>query len=134
MLGSIVTQLHEEMKALKEKLREADEKLRAQQSESSNTDAIINCSNCAKLEEKIEELNKNAADKQQEFDNLKKQLDESVKDLEKEAALRAGLENQWQEKREAHKNEVHILREQVNDKLLYIYSFHINYNLLIYFF
>ncbi|KNC32339.1 hypothetical protein FF38_12478 [Lucilia cuprina] len=112
VLGSIVTQLHEEMKALKEKLREADEKLRATQTEK-NSDTISNCKNCANLEQKIEELKANAAEKQEEFDNLKKQYDESVKDLEKEAALRAGLENQWQEKREAHKNEVHILREQV---------------------
>ncbi|XP_065370177.1 rab GTPase-binding effector protein 1 isoform X2 [Calliphora vicina] len=113
VLSSIVTQLQEEMKALKEKLREADEKLRASQIEITNSDTISNCSNCAKLEEKLEELKTNAAEKQEEFENIKKQLDESVKDLEKEAALRAGLENQWQEKREAHKNEVHILREQV---------------------
>ncbi|KAM7345152.1 rab GTPase-binding effector protein rabaptin-5 isoform 2-T2 [Cochliomyia hominivorax] len=113
VLSSIVTQLHEEMKALKDKLREADEKLRAQQNEETDSSVNIICSNCANLQERIEELKSNGDKKQEENDSLRKQLDESVKDLEKEAVLRAGLENQWQEKREAHKNEVHILREQV---------------------
>lgn len=113
-MGSIVTQLQEEMEALKKKLREADEKMRSKQIELENLNAVSNCGNCLKLEEKLEEHKIQIADTHAKFEELKKQLEESIKDLEKEEALRAGLENEWQEKREAHKNEVHALREQVH--------------------
>lgn len=114
MLGSIVTQLQEEMKALKEKLREADDKLRASHSDLESVETTSVCNNCASLEEKLMQCDVKATAEEKKLNNLKKQLEETVKDLEKEAALRADLENQWQEKREAHKNEVHVLREQVS--------------------
>lgn len=101
------------MKALKEKLREADEKLSSKQIEMENFSTVANCGNCLNLEEKLEESKTQIANNNAKLEDLKKQLEESIKDLEKEAALRAGLEIEWQEKREAHKNEVHNLREQV---------------------
>ncbi|XP_058979799.1 rab GTPase-binding effector protein 1-like [Musca domestica] len=122
VLGSIVTQLQEEMKALKEKLREADEKLHTTntsilgEDEQANTTkplSPVTCENCNALEKDIEILKTNEAAKNEKLEKLKKQLEEIQKELEKEAELRAVLENQWQEKREAHKNEVHVLREQV---------------------
>lgn len=114
MLGSIVTQLQEEMKVLKEKLRDADDKLRAPlQSSLANAEIISTCNNCNSFEEKLKQSEIKTAAEQVKWEHLRKQLDETVKDLEKEAALRADLENQWQEKREAHKTEVHVLREQV---------------------
>lgn len=110
------------MKALKEKLREADEKL---QTTHSHNDEAVNkeltsplalpstCNNCITFEKKIEELKNNEITLNEQLEKSKKYLEETQKDLEKEAELRAVLENQWQEKREAHKNEVHMLREQV---------------------
>ncbi|XP_061394376.1 rab GTPase-binding effector protein 1 [Musca vetustissima] len=123
VLGSIVTQLQEEMKALKEKLREADEKLQTThnsigalgQEEDATQKPLspVACENCPALEKEIETLKSTEATKNEKLEKLKKQLEEIQKELEKEAELRAVLENQWQEKREAHKNEVHVLREQV---------------------
>ncbi|XP_073844783.1 rab GTPase-binding effector protein rabaptin-5 isoform X2 [Musca autumnalis] len=120
VLGSIVTQLQEEMKALKEKLREADEKLQTTNTQDQEDDDSTNkplspvaCGNCPQLEKDMEELKSTVAAKNEKLEKLKKQLEEIQKELEKEAELRAVLENQWQEKREAHKNEVHVLREQV---------------------
>lgn len=110
------------MKALKEKLREADEKL---QTTHSHNDEGVNkeltsplalpstCNNCITFEKKIEELKNNEITLNEQLEKSKKYLEETQKDLEKEAELRTVLENQWQEKREAHKNEVHMLREQV---------------------
>ncbi|XP_013097984.1 early endosome antigen 1 [Stomoxys calcitrans] len=118
VLASIVIQLQEEMKVLKEKLRQADDKLQTSHCQNDDgacgeTKPTLACNNCANLETKIGEIHASEALNKEKFDKLKKQLEETHKDLEKEAELRGVLENQWQEKREAHKNEVHTLREQV---------------------
>ncbi|XP_075167010.1 rab GTPase-binding effector protein rabaptin-5 [Haematobia irritans] len=125
VLQSIVTQLQEEREALKEKLRKADEKMQTSHNqnddvEHTETQQLSTCTNCVILENRIEELNANDKVGKEKLEKLRKQLDEALKDLEKEAELRGVLENQWQEKREAHKNEVHNLREQVsaNEKQL----------------
>uniref|UniRef100_A0A1B0BEQ5 FYVE-type domain-containing protein n=1 Tax=Glossina palpalis gambiensis TaxID=67801 RepID=A0A1B0BEQ5_9MUSC len=126
VLGSIVTQLQEEMKVLKEKLREADEKLQATSSSKphlpSTAKAADNsttqtenfpCSNCPTLENKIKELIEKATEDHNKIEDLQKKIGEFNEELSKEAALRHDLESQWEEKREAYKNEVHALREQV---------------------
>ncbi|XP_030381981.1 rab GTPase-binding effector protein 1 [Scaptodrosophila lebanonensis] len=134
MLHSIVEQLQEEMKALKEKLRDADEKLQVKTAIlspmeeaalpiSNDTDAIHKststdlpdnlCESCSKVEKKFEELTSQRMEQRKQIDSLQKQLDESRVTLDKEAVLRKDLEDQWQEKREAHKSEVQNLRQQV---------------------
>ncbi|KAH8350157.1 hypothetical protein KR067_003670, partial [Drosophila pandora] len=126
MLHSIVEQLQEEMKALKVKLREQDQQLQAKSSkiEESQTDSGAThkstsmdatestCESCPLAEKKAEELNATIKKQQKQVDLLQKQLVESRETLAKEAALRKDLEDQWQEKREAHKSEVQSLREQ----------------------
>lgn len=134
MMHSIVEQLQEEMKALKEKLRETDEQLQAKSvmtehkeettssinddgeviHKSTSTDLIVStCSSCSTLEQHSEELRAQVKQQQKQLDAIQKQLVESREQLSKEAALRNDLENQWQTKREAHKSEVQNLREQV---------------------
>lgn len=126
MLHSIVEQLQEEMKALKVKLREQDVQLQAKSAkiEESQTDSGAThkstsmdatestCESCPLAEKKAEELNATIKKQQKQVDLLQKQLVESRETLAKEAALRKDLEDQWQEKREAHKSEVQSLREQ----------------------
>ncbi|KAH8271569.1 hypothetical protein KR018_008724 [Drosophila ironensis] len=126
MLHSIVEQLQEEMKALKVKLREQDELLQARPAgeETSHTDAAAmhkstsmeaaesGCESCSGAERRSEELSASIKKQQKQVDLLQKQLVESRETLAKEAALRKDLEDQWQEKREAHKGEVQSLREQ----------------------
>ncbi|KAH8258164.1 hypothetical protein KR038_007204 [Drosophila bunnanda] len=127
MLHSIVEQLQEEMKALKVKLREQDEQLQARlavrKEESSVTDASAmhkstsmdvaesGCEACSVAEKRAEELNAHIKQQQKQVELLQKQLAESRESMTKEAALRKELEDQWQEKREAHKSEVQSLRE-----------------------
>ncbi|KAH8372607.1 hypothetical protein KR009_000602, partial [Drosophila setifemur] len=126
MLHSIVEQLQEEMKALKFKLREQDEQLQAKivskkeslldpttMHKSTSIDIVEStCEGGSLAEKKVEELNVTLRTQQKQVDLVQKQLLESRETLAKEAALRKDLENQWQEKREAHKSEVQSLREQ----------------------
>ncbi|XP_020802355.1 rab GTPase-binding effector protein 1 [Drosophila serrata] len=128
MLHSIVEQLQEEMKALKVKLREQDEQLQSRlavsKEESSVHDASAmhkstsmdvaesGCEACSVAEKRAEELNAHIKKQQKQVELLQKQLAESRESMAKEAALRKELEDQWQEKREAHKSEVQSLREQ----------------------
>ncbi|XP_016974360.1 rab GTPase-binding effector protein 1 [Drosophila rhopaloa] len=120
MMHSIVEQLQEEMKALKMKVREQDEQLQAKSSvdasalhKSTSMDvAEGSCESCSVAEKKTEELNAHINKQQKQVDLLQKQLVESRETLAKEAALRKDLEDQWQEKREAHKSEVQSLRDQ----------------------
>ncbi|EDW85816.1 uncharacterized protein Dwil_GK22941 [Drosophila willistoni] len=122
MLHSIVEQLQEEMKALKEKLREQDEQLQLKPSihdeslpihQSTSMElADSSCESCITAEKKAEEVSLQVKRQQKQIDLLQRQLVESRETLTKEAALRKDLEDQWQEKREAHKTEVQSLREQ----------------------
>ncbi|EDX08009.1 rab GTPase-binding effector protein 1 [Drosophila simulans] len=120
MMHSIVEQLQEEMKALKVKLREQDEQLQAKSAsdesalhKSTSMDVAESaCESCSLAEKKTEELGAHINKQQKQVDLLQKQLVESRETLVKEAALRKDLEDQWQEKREAHKSEVQSLRDQ----------------------
>ncbi|XP_001361915.2 rab GTPase-binding effector protein 1 [Drosophila pseudoobscura] len=126
MLHSIVEQLQEEMKALKEKLREQDGQL---QSKSIAKQAVVtdmsaihkstsmdvaesSCEACSVAQKTAEDLTANIKKQQKQVDLLQKQLVEARETLGREAALRKDLEDQWQEKREAHKSEVQNLREK----------------------
>uniref|UniRef100_A0A034VH24 Rab GTPase-binding effector protein 1 n=1 Tax=Bactrocera dorsalis TaxID=27457 RepID=A0A034VH24_BACDO len=135
VLRSIVVQLQEEMEALKEKLRETDDKLRNQES-SALTNATaqengtpkddisinkstsidintISCDACLQFEKQLQESLAKSAEDQNTINAMQKAIAASREDLQKEAALRKDLEDQWQERREAHKTEVQKLREQV---------------------
>ncbi|XP_033156718.1 rab GTPase-binding effector protein 1 [Drosophila mauritiana] len=120
MMHSIVEQLQEEMKALKVKLREQDEQLQAKSAsdesalhKSTSMDVAESaCESCSLAEKTTEELGAHINKQQKQVDLLQKQLVESRETLVKEAALRKDLEDQWQEKREAHKSEVQSLRDQ----------------------
>uniref|UniRef100_W8ANK6 Rab GTPase-binding effector protein 1 n=2 Tax=Ceratitis capitata TaxID=7213 RepID=W8ANK6_CERCA len=135
VLRSIVVQLQEEMEALKEKLRETDDKLRNQESiavnnanstenQASKDAASINkstsidintisCDACQQFEKQLQELQAKSAEDKATINSMQKAIAVSREDLQKEAALRKDLEDQWQERREAHKTEVQKLREQV---------------------
>ncbi|XP_017960973.1 rab GTPase-binding effector protein 1 isoform X2 [Drosophila navojoa] len=138
MMHSIIEQLQAEMKALKEKLREADEQLQAKAStsqrteeatesvldganamhKSTSTDLVEDsaaCSSCNTTEQRANDLAAQVKQQQKQLDILQKQITEAREQLSKEAALRNDLENQWQTKREAHKTEVQNLREQVKN-------------------
>ncbi|XP_030562444.1 rab GTPase-binding effector protein 1 [Drosophila novamexicana] len=138
MMHSIVEQLQEEMKALKEKLRETDEQLQAKSStserreestetitdasnglhKSTSTDLVsahAACMDCNSAKQLTDELSAQVKQQQKQLDVTQKQLVESREQLSKEAALRNDLESQWQAKREAHKSEVQNLREQVKN-------------------
>ncbi|XP_017002079.2 rab GTPase-binding effector protein 1 [Drosophila takahashii] len=120
MMHSIVEQLQEEMKALKVKLREQDDQLQAKSAteesalhKSTSMDVAEGaCESCSSAEKRADELNAHIGKQQKQVDLLQKQLVESRETLAKEAALRKDLEDQWQEKREAHKSEVQSLRDQ----------------------
>ncbi|XP_004517582.1 rab GTPase-binding effector protein 1 [Ceratitis capitata] len=135
VLRSIVVQLQEEMEALKEKLRETDDKLRNQESiavnnanstenqASKDAESInkstsidkntISCDACQQFEKQLQELQAKSAEDKATINSMQKAIAVSREDLQKEAALRKDLEDQWQERREAHKTEVQKLREQV---------------------
>ncbi|XP_054740604.1 early endosome antigen 1 [Anastrepha obliqua] len=133
VLRSIVVQLQEEMAVLKEKIREADEELRnsnaaanvmPKEDETPKDDTSINkstsidinaitCDACLQYEKKIQELHAKSTEDQATISAMQKAVSMSREDLQKEAALRKDLEDQWQERREAHKTEVQKLREQV---------------------
>ncbi|XP_023171890.2 rab GTPase-binding effector protein 1 [Drosophila hydei] len=138
MMHSIVEQLQEEMKALKEKLRETDDQLQAKTSTSQRkeetTESVIDganamhkststdlvepssaCNSCDSTEQRSDDLTAQMKQQQKQLEILQKQITESREQLSKEAALRNDLENQWQTKREAHKTEVQNLREQVKN-------------------
>lgn len=130
-----MVQLQEEMEALKEKLRETDEKLRSQEStaltnvitqengtpkddisinKSTSIDInTISCDACMQYEKQLQEMQAKSAEDQITINSMQKAITASREDLQKEAALRKDLEDQWQERREAHKTEVQKLREQV---------------------
>ncbi|XP_067628386.1 rab GTPase-binding effector protein 1 isoform X3 [Eurosta solidaginis] len=139
VLRSIVVQLQEEMEALKIKLRETDEKLQIQGTtaaaattvststenesplkrefvinKSTSTDInTLTCDACSQYEIKLQELQAKSNEDLATINTMQKAIAMSREDLQKEAALRKDLEDQWQERREAHKTEVHKLREQV---------------------
>ncbi|XP_017479264.1 PREDICTED: rab GTPase-binding effector protein 1 [Rhagoletis zephyria] len=135
VLRSIVVQLQEEMEALKGKLRETDDKLRNQEvgtaanvasketdtpkndlaiNKSTSIDiSAISCDACLQYENQIQELQAKSVEDKATIIAMQKAIAMSREDLQKEAALRKDLEDQWQERREAHKTEVQKLREQV---------------------
>ncbi|KAH8413835.1 hypothetical protein KR222_009133 [Zaprionus bogoriensis] len=129
MMHSIIEQLQEEMKALKEKLRLTDEQLQAKTGTSAtaeengmhkatSTDLMVpTCSSCNSVEQSSQELTALVNQQQKQLDVIQKQLVEAREQLGKEAALRKDLEDQWQAKRETHKSEVQNLREQAKNNV-----------------
>lgn len=141
MLSSLVTHLQEEREVLKEKLREADERLQTSKTKEEQNgkeinsyskdnnktdDKLITLGNQMEIPllckvqtdsapdcETCNKLKQELEIKARKILNLEKQLSKLDQDLTREATLRHDLENEWQENREAYKTEVHVLREQV---------------------
>lgn len=140
VLRSLVVPLEEEIKALKEKLRSTDEELQglrnqkpspqpipeavvprpidaiapvSNNSMSKSTSVEFQCDTCKNFDEELQKTKEELTKSQTKIETLKKTIEESAEDIRKEAALRKDLEDQWQEKREAHKNEVQYLKEHV---------------------
>lgn len=128
VLRSLVVPLEEEIKALKEKLRSADVELQSlkqpvqlsapsldvSDAMNKSTSMEFNCNNCGILEKNIEELESSLKAETQKTEHIKKTLEETKKDIKKEANLRKELEDQWQVKREEHKVVVESLKSQVD--------------------
>lgn len=73
----------------------------------------LQCEMCQNYETKLVQSQKLLNEEKERFERLQKTLADSREELSKEAALRHDLEEQWQQKREAHKEEVQNLTERV---------------------
>lgn len=80
---------------------------------SKSTSMEFQCESCRNFDEELQKTKEQLTQSQTKIEALKKTIEESAEDIRKEAALRKDLEDQWQEKREAHKNEVQYLKDHV---------------------
>ncbi|XP_059609406.1 rab GTPase-binding effector protein 1 isoform X2 [Phlebotomus argentipes] len=133
VLRSLVVPLEEEIKALKEKLRATDEELQSMRGgaasdfavggllkdtqprsdSKSAVDGQFPCEMCKNYEMQLVQAQENVQKEQAKTEQVVKQVERLKEDLGHEAILRRELESQWQEKREAHKNEVLSLTENM---------------------
>lgn len=135
MLRSLVVPLEEEIKALKEKLRTTDDELQQCQKSANITprpiesalvgmltpssdqpptpSTVPSCTECPAHLTRIEQLTTELTESHSVADRLRKDVDRLKEQLDREASLRRDLEQQWQDKREAHKYEVQSLQERV---------------------
>ncbi|XP_031625433.1 rab GTPase-binding effector protein 1 isoform X2 [Contarinia nasturtii] len=141
VLRSLVIPLEGEIKALKEKLRSADEEIQQLrqasgiQNEIPSSSALVGMLNESKInqsETTAEPIAASTAETigvdcqmcknyesqmvtiQAEKDALSKDIERFNEELAKEAALRHDLENKWQEKREKYNEQVQQLTKQVD--------------------
>lgn len=142
VLRSLVVPLEEEIKVLKEKLRNCDDQLQTYRGGAAGgctesalvgmlkehqiasspighdkPDATIDtvpCTQCNTLHHQLATVQKELADTRHECDLQKGDTDRYKEELHKEGALRTDLEQQWQDKRETHKQEVEMLTEKVS--------------------
>lgn len=101
-MRSLVVPLEEEIKALKEKLRTTDEELQQYQKQEKS-----------QPKQNVNQSEQSTTTDDSETESLKKEIELFKLELEKEAGLRQQLEIQWQEKREAHKEEVNEMLEKI---------------------
>lgn len=148
MLRSLVIPLEGEIKALKEKLRSADEEIQKLRSTDGNTSATIEASAlvgmlnenrtghtdtvepnaaAATLSEQNEAdctMCKNYESQlvfvQSEKDRSSKDIERLTEELSKEAALRCDLERKWQEKRDKYNEQVQqlVIKVDLSEKQL----------------
>ncbi|XP_062539640.1 rab GTPase-binding effector protein 1 isoform X2 [Armigeres subalbatus] len=141
VLRSLVVPLEEEIKTLKEKLRNAYEELekhRGDEARKPPESALVGmlkeaehkdpsplaekdhpkddtpsaCEMCPNYETKLVKCQEQINDEKQKAQQLEKSVERMKEELAKEGAMRADLESQWQQKREEHKAEVQQLNEQ----------------------
>ncbi|EAT35221.1 AAEL012594-PA, partial [Aedes aegypti] len=120
VLRSLVVPLEEEIKTLKEKLRDAYEELEKHPPKEPNPDnpqepSTNNpspCEMCSNYESKLVHCQEQINGEKQKVQQLEKSVERMKEELAKEGAMRADLEAQWQLKREDHKAEVQRLNEQ----------------------
>lgn len=139
VLRSLVIPLEGEIKALKEKLRSADEEIQKLRSVDVNTteSALVGMLNENKIshndiadesnmaETTVSEQSKadcqmcknyesQLVSVQGEKDRLSKDIERLTEELSKEAALRCDLERKWQEKRDKYNEQVQLLVKKVD--------------------
>lgn len=142
MLRSLVIPLEGEIKALKEKLRSADEEIQRlrpaegistatttasalvgmlNENKTAHTDSVsdVNSASAATEQNKIDcQMCKNYESQlvsvQSEEDRLSKDIGRLTDELSKEAALRCDLERKWQEKRDKYNEQVQQLVKKVD--------------------
>lgn len=142
VLRSLVVPLEEEIKTLKEKLRDAYEELEKhrgdnarkppesalvgmlKEAEQKDPDTLADkdhseepakpstCEMCSNYEIKLVHCQGQINEEKQKVQQLEKSVERMKEELAKEGAMRADLESQWQQKREEHKAEVQQLSEQ----------------------
>lgn len=141
VLRSLVVPLEEEIKTLKEKLRNAYEELEKHRGDEARKppesalvgmlkeaehkdpssltekdhpkdDKPLACEMCPNYETKLVKCQEQINNEMQKVQQLEKSVERMKEELAKEGAMRADLESQWQQKREEHKAEVQQLNEQ----------------------
>lgn len=85
----------------------------AEKPENIVANTVGSCAECEANISQIERLQQELTDSRSLTDRIRKDLDRLKEDLDREASLRRDLEQQWQDKREAHKHEVQQLNERV---------------------
>lgn len=88
-----------------------------QEMRSDDDDAAANlvrtCVTCDTNKQQLEESQKEIVQQILQTASLRKDVDRFKEELEREAVLRRDLEEQWQDKREAHKREVQSLSDRI---------------------
>lgn len=78
-----------------------------------STDGARSCATCQTNQSQLEQTQSEVADQKRSSALLRKDIERFKEELDREAVLRRDLEEQWQEKREAHKREVQSLTERI---------------------
>lgn len=76
-------------------------------------DGARSCPTCQMNQSQLEQTQSEVADQKRSSALLCKDIERFKEELDREAVLRRDLEEQWQEKREAHKREVQSLTERI---------------------
>lgn len=125
LMRSIIIPLEEEIKNLKEKLRQTCDELDALKSTKKGVDGgadggpsltrtgSLTCEMCQNYETQLVLCQESLRVTEAAKFKLEKQVNEYKAELEVEVALRKDLDKQWQEKREQHRVQVESLTSQV---------------------
>lgn len=74
---------------------------------------VRTCVTCDTNKQQLEQTQNEVAQQKQQSALLRKDVDRFKEELDREAVLRRDLEEQWQDKREAHKREVQSLSDRI---------------------
>lgn len=116
ILKSLIEPLEDQIKALKEKLRSTDEQLQKcrecghfKNSENETEASNIDCENCQKVIEEMQERSKLIEETNAKLKNAESVAEKNKEELMKEINFRKEIEEKWTEKRDELKQQISTL-------------------------